>query len=179
MFAFLIVLLIVAILALIVKIAIIIQGDAEFDFQVDEKEKWQIEKVTVDTVTLSTCLPFVNRGKQDGTLSDVWPRHQLAEEQFDLIKVSSRLYLAAKPRGDDYWEALLVFRGQRGMIKLVVTLAAIQGDIAAVLPSMPDMPIDIIYQVTARSDWYIDKTRLLLTYHDISMAMTEFSGKVD
>jgi len=39
------------------------------------------------------------------------------------------------------------------------------------LAEMVDMPIDIVYQVVARSDWFITKARIIMTAEEIAEAI--------
>lgn len=166
---FLIVLVCVVVLA--VWGYIIKQGDAEFEFITAQRTPFKLEELTANAATFSCELPFVNKGSQDGTIMDAYTRHLLPYEQYDAAEVNSRLENLEAPRTDGYWEALIVFKGEGGAIRVTVELTAKQGDIKAALTEMVDMPIDIVYQVVARSDWYITKTRLVMTAQEIQQAL--------
>ncbi|MPM37302.1 hypothetical protein SDC9_83911 [bioreactor metagenome] len=53
---------------------------------------------------------------------------------------------------------------------VTITLAAKSGDIHEALSQMVDMPIDIVYQVVARGEWYITKNRLVMRSQEIVKA---------
>lgn len=61
-------------------------------------------------------------------------------------------------------------------IVVTVKLIARNGNIKQALEQMVDMPIDIVYQVVARSDWYITKTRLVMKAADIVRAAGKVTG---
>jgi len=147
------------------------QGDASFKFIVDQRTDFTLKALTKDTAVFSTTVPFVNNGTQDGTLMDVFPRHFLPCEQFDAVDTDTRLTLDSANRTDGYWEANIVPKGTGGSIILTVKFTAKSGDIIAALKNMVDMPIDIIYQVVARSPWYLAKTRLIMTADEIHKAL--------
>lgn len=147
------------------------QGDANFKFVVDQRTDFKLTDITQDTATFSSVVPFVNNGTQDGTLMDVFPRHYLPYEQFDAVDTDSRLTLDSVNRSDGYWEAYIVPINTGGSIILNVKFTAKSGDIKAALADMVDMPIDIVYQVVARSPWYIDKARLVMTADEIHKAL--------
>ncbi len=147
------------------------QGDAHFKFVVDQRTDFKLTGITQDSATFSTTVPFINNGTQDGTLMDVFPRHFLPYEQYDAVDTDARLTLDCANRSDGYWEAYIVPKNTGGSIILTVKFTAKSGDIKAALAEMVDMPIDIVYQVVARSPWYIDKDRLVMTADEIHKAL--------
>lgn len=167
-------LLLVIILAVVVVVWLYIarQGDASFDFVVDQRTDFKLTQLTSDKAVFSCVVPFVNRGTQDGTIMDCYTRHLLPQEQFDGVKVESWLALDSRLRDDGYFEALIVHKTTGGNIVMTVVLTARQGDIRAALSEMVDMPIDIVYQVVARSKWYITKQRMVMTADEIARALS-------
>ncbi|MDF2874076.1 MAG: hypothetical protein K0R22_759 [Sporomusa sp.] len=147
------------------------QGDAHFQFIVDQRTDFTLTEITQATATFSATVPFVNKGTQDGTLMDVFPRHFLPYEQFDAVDTRARLTLDSANRSDGYWEAYIVPFNTGGAIILTVEFTAKAGDIRDALKDMVDMPIDIVFQVVARSPWYIDKNRLIMTAGEIQKAL--------
>lgn len=163
------------ILMLVVVVAIWLffakQGDAHFLFIVAQRTDFTLKELTGNTATFICTIPFINNGTQDGTLMDVYPRHLLPCEQLDAVDVDSRLTLDSANRNDGYWEAYIVPKGTGGSIYLTVKFTAKSGDIMTALKDMVDMPIDIVFQVVARSPWYIDKNRLVMTAGEIDNAL--------
>ncbi len=147
------------------------QGDAHFQFIVDQRTDFTLTEITDTKATFKATVPFVNNGTQDGTLMDVFPRHFLPCEQFDAVDTDARLTLDSANRNDGYWEAYIVPFNTGGAIVLTVTFTAKTGDIREALKDMVDMPIDIVFQVVARSPWYIDKNRLVMTAGEIQKAL--------
>lgn len=164
----LIALVIVGVLA--VWLYIVRQGDAEFEFLVDQRTEFSLVNMTDDTATFSCKVPFVNKGTQDGTIMDAYTRHLLPYEQYDGVEVNSRLELETAPRTDGYFEALIVPKTTGQAIIVTVKLTAQNGNIHEALSQMVDMPIDIVYQVVARSEWYITKNRLVMKSQEIAKA---------
>jgi hypothetical protein len=101
---------------------------------------------------------------------DAYTRHLLPYEQYDGVKVCSRLELETNPRTDGYWEALIVPQGTGEGVIVTVELTATKGDIRQALANMVDMPIDLVYQVVARSDWFITKARIVMTAEEVAKA---------
>jgi len=147
------------------------QGDAEFEFQVNQRTLFEVSDVTENTATFKCKVPFVNKGPQDGTIMDCYTRHLLPYEQYDGVEVYSRLELESAPRTDGYFEAIIVPKKTGQTVIVTVALFAKDGDIKQALANMVDMPIDIVYQVVARSDWYITKNRMVMSADEIAQAM--------
>ncbi|MDR3588547.1 MAG: hypothetical protein P4N41_02690, partial [Negativicutes bacterium] len=120
-------LLLVVIVAVAVWLYIARQGDAEFEFLVDQRTDFKLDELTADTAVFSCNIPFVNKGTQDGTIMDCYPRHLLPQEQFDEVETSSRLELEGKPRKDGYFEALIVPKTTGSAVILTLTFKAKAG----------------------------------------------------
>ena len=172
-------LIVLVVLAVVVAVAIWLfiaqQGDAEFEFIVDQRTDFILEDVTEKTATFSCKVPFINKGSQDGTIMDAYPRHLLPYEQYDGVDVSSRMELTTAPRTDNYFEAVIIPRGTGGIVVITVTFTAKEGGIREALGKMHelnvDMAIDIVYQIVARTLWYIHKARMIMTCDEIMRAM--------
>ena len=172
-------LMIVIILALVVIIGVWLyiarQGDADFEFIVGQRTDFILEDLTDKTATFSCKVPFINKGSQGGTIMDAYPRHLLPHEQFDGVDVSSRMELSTAPRTDNYFESVIIPQGTGGTVIITVTFTAKAGGIREALGQMAeltvDMAIDIVYQIVARSLWYIHKARMVMTCDEIMRAM--------
>lgn len=106
---FLMVLLVAAAaVAALVWLYIARQGDAELEFLAEQRTDLKLEEVKADKAVFSCTIPFVNKGSQDGTIMDCYPRHLLPQEQYDGVEVCTRLALESAPRADGYFEALIV-----------------------------------------------------------------------
>ena len=160
-----------ALLALAVWLYIWRQGDAHFEFLVDRRTPLALQELSPQQATFACRVPFVNNGTQDGTLMDAFTRHQLPCEQYDGVEVASRLHLETAVRDDGYFESIIFFKGTGDAVIATVMFTAKNGDIQMALREMVDMPLDIMYQVVARSDWYIHKTRMVLSAAEIQQAL--------
>lgn len=167
---------IIAVLALSVWLFIIRQGDAEFYFIVDQRTEFTLTNKNQDSATFTCKVPFVNKGTQDGTIMDAYTRHLLPSEQYDAVDVYSRLTLESNQRTDGYWEAFIVPKTTGDAVIVTVKLTATDGNIDQALANMVDMPVEIVYQVVGRSDWYITKSRVVMTNEEIKRALTAFSA---
>ena len=169
----------IVLLAVIVSVAVWLfiakQGDAEFEFMVSQRTDFVLDESTEKTAAFSCEVPFINKGSQDGTIMDAYPRHLLPYEQFDGVEVSSRMELTTAPRTDNYFEAVIIPKGTGGVVRVTVQFTAKNGTIKEALDNLyeltVDMPIDIVYQIVARTPWYIHKARMIMTCDEIMAAM--------
>ena len=168
----------VALIAVAIWLYLLRQGDAEFIFLTDSRTEFQLQEISQDEAVFVSQIPFVNRGTQDGTLVDVFPRHLLPYEQYDAVITQSKITIASQPRPDEYWEAIILNEGKGDAVILTVTFTAKDGDIISSLNEMVDMPIDIVYQVVARCNSYLSKTRLVLQAEEVATALSAVKGSV-
>jgi hypothetical protein len=164
-------LLIVVLVVIGVWLFIARQGDAEFEFLVEQRTDAVLKELTADTATFSCTVPFVNKGTQDGTIMDCYPRHLLPQEQYDAVETKSWLALESSPRDDGYFEALIVPKTTGSAVVVTVKFTAKQGDIKQALADMVDLSVDIVFQVVARGTWYISKQRMIIRASELASAI--------
>lgn len=167
--AFLLIIAGVALLA--VWLYITRQGDAQFDFLMAQRTPVTLDSIDTKRAVFSCKIPFVNKGTQDGTIMDCYPRHLMPYEYFNDCQIATRLTLDSAPREDGYWEAVIIFKTKGDAVVLTMTFTTDEGDIREALAELPDLPVDIVFQVVARSDWYITKQRLLVPAAEIRTAV--------
>ncbi len=160
-----------AVAAIALWLFIVHQGDAEFEFLVNQRTDFKLEEMNGNRAVFSCVVPFVNKGTQDGTIMDCFPRHLLPQEQYDAVEVSSRLELETRRRNDGYFEALIVPKKDGNAVIVTVTFTAKQGGIDKALEGMVDMPVEIYSQIVARGKWYVTKQRIVMTADEIAAAV--------
>lgn len=166
----------VILIASLVWLYIVRQGDAEFEFLVDQRTDFRLEELTSSSAVFSSIIPFVNKGSQDGTIMDCYPRHLLPYEQYDGVTVFSRIELESKRRRDDYFEAVIIPKTTGSSIILTLKFTSNDGDIKAAMAHMVDMSVDIVFQVVARSQWYITKQRVNVAAGELNEALSGAVG---
>lgn len=154
------------------------QGDADFIFDVANRSKLTLVEESPEHVVLTFRLPFINRGSQQGTLVDVFARPWLPSEQFSAAELSTKVTIASNPRSDGYWEAALfpMDKIDRDIAIVSLEFSTPGGDIRQAMSQIPDLPLNIIYQIVARSDWYLAKTLLILPIEEFTAAMQQDRG---
>lgn len=160
-----------AMVAVAIWLYVIRQGDADIEFLVDQRTDFTLEGMTKNTAAFSCNVPFVNKGSQDGTIMDCYPRHLLPQEQYDGVEVISLLELETLPRKDGYFEAVIVPKTTGNAVIVTLQFTAKQGDIKQAIAEMVDMSVDIVYQVVGRGKWYITKQRMVVAADELVKAL--------
>lgn len=153
---------IIAVLYLLFRLFAWRQGDARFVIEARRRAPFALKKLTTDTAVFETEVPFYNGGRQLGTIMDFYPRTLLPREQYDKCIVHSQLANKDAERDDNYWESVIYNPGDHGKIRVTIALVSKNHSIREDLKTFPDMPIDLVYQVVSRSEWYIHKARITL-----------------
>lgn len=155
------------------------QGDADFIFDTDQRSPLVLEQETADQMVFTFSVPFRNRGSQQGTLMDVFVRPWMPKEQFSAAELTTKVTVASCPRSDGYWEATLFPNEKLENDVAVITLRfdAVDGDIRRAMAQIVDLPLNIIYQVVARAEWYLSKTMLELPMEEFHAAMQNGRGQ--
>ena len=148
---------IVAILYLLFRLFVLKQGNERV--------------MNMSSMTLFCDVPFVNKGRQLGTIMDLFPRPLLPEEHFDGVKVDAWAMDIDRPRHDGYFEAIIIKPRKGGTIRIYVTLTGRNGNIREDIKGFPYMDIDIYYQIVGRTDYHIDKQRIRLTAEEVQAAL--------
>jgi len=173
-----ILLVMVIVVVAVVWLYIVNNGNAEFDFLLDQRTDFKLEEMSSSRAVFSCSVPFVNKGKQDGIIMDCFPRHQLPQEQFDAVELASRIELESKRRLDGYFESVIIPTKTGSALIVTLIFTAKAGDIRQALAGMVDMSVDIIYQVYALSKWYMAKPRILVTANEIIQALSTGNAEV-
>lgn len=162
---------IIAVLYVLFRLFAWRQGDAKFIIEARRRKPFVLKALTSDTAVFETEVSFYNGGRQLGTIMDFYPRTLLPYEQYDKCVVHSQLANKEAERDDNYWESVIYYPGVHGKIRVTITLVSKNNSIRDDLKTFPDMPIDLVYQVVSRSDWYIHKARITLKAAEVQHEM--------
>jgi hypothetical protein len=161
----------IAVLYLLFRLFALKQGDEKVILLPKRATNFQVSDRNFESITLFCDVPFVNKGRQNGTIMDLFPRPLLPEEQFDSVKVDAWAMDINRPRHDGYFEAVIIKPRKGGTIRVYVTLTGKSGNIREDIKGFPYMNIDIYYQVVGREDYHIDKQRIRLTPEEVEAAL--------
>lgn len=158
-----IILAVVIVLAVLFYLAWRSIGDADIQFRLEKHTPFVLTEEDKNHVVFTTTFEVANEGKQCATIMDCFVRSQLPYEQFDKIEVKGKAQLDGVPRDDDYFEAVLIQKYEKLKIVVMIELTDRFGeDIRKTLQHTVDIPVDIIYQHTARHEAALSKKRLVL-----------------
>lgn len=156
----------------------VIKGDCVLKMEKSKKSPWEVTEMDMHHVRLTCTIPIRNVGKQLGTIMDAFVRVYLPFEQYDKAKVTAHLTDYDVPRPDDYWQAFIVDPNKSKKFLIHLDIDGKGDSILHDLEDFPEMAMDIIYQVVARSDYYYDKTRIILTQEELRNAVYEYTQEV-
>ena len=156
----------VAALYLLFRLFVLKQGNENIVLLAKRATNFQVSDRSFD-------IPFVNKGRQLGTIMDLFPRPLLPEEHFDAVKVNAWAMDINRPRQDGYFEAIIIKPRKGSTIRVYVTLTGKTGNIREDIKGFPYMDIDIYYQIVGRTDYHIDKQRIRLTAEEVQAAMVQ------
>lgn len=153
----------------------LIKGDCRFRMVKSRMTPFKVVAMDMNSVTLSYTIPIKNTGCQLGTIIDAFVRTYLPFEQYDNARVSAHLTDKDLPRDDDYWQAYIVEPGTTKTFLISLVITGKHGNILRDLDGFPDMPMDIMYQIVGRSDYYYAKTRIILTRDELQSAVYQYT----
>ena len=156
----------------------LLKGDCSLRMLKGKMTPLKVEDMDRESVVLSFTIPIVNTGRQIGTIMDAFVRTYLPFEQYDKASVTATLTAADTPRDDGYWQAFIMEIRKPKVFLIKLAIKGKSGNILRDLEDFPDMPMDIIYQVVARSDYYYAKTRVTLTSEDLRTALYQYTSGV-
>lgn len=149
------------------------QGNEHIVLLTKRRSPLQLEAKSFDKAVFTCDIPFVNKGKQNGTIMDLFPRPLLPEEQFDSVRLYAWTMDVKRPRHDGYFESYIVEPRKGGTIRLFLEMTATSGNVRKDLLNFPDMNVDIFYQVVGRSDYRISKTRIRISAKEIAQLLAQ------
>ncbi|MBB5336879.1 hypothetical protein [Pectinatus brassicae] len=147
-------------------------GDADIKFKIDKHTPFVLESSTDNKAVFTTEIEIANEGKQCATIMDCFVRSQLPYEQFDKVEVRAKAELLGSPREDDYFEAVLIQKFEKIKIMVKIELTARHNEMLnGIIPHIVDVPVDVVYQHTARHEASLSKHRLVLPAAKIAKLM--------
>jgi len=160
-----------AFLALLYRLFVLWQGNMEIQIKSASRSRLKAVRLCGKTAVLQAEMEMENTGKQIAIFLDCFTRHLLPYEQFDGVRVQSRLMRADAVREDDYFEAYLLKQRKKTKLLLELTLTARHEEtIQEALSQMVDLPVEIIYQAEARGGMRFGKERVVFGGAEIAAA---------
>lgn len=155
-----------------------IQGDCKFYINKNKMSPIKVESMSDNHALLTFTVPITNKGKQNGTIMDAFIRTYVPFEQYDEAFFSTLLTDKEMPRHDGYWQACIVSKGASKKLLCKIIIQGKSGNILRDLETIPDIPLEIIYQAVGRSDYYYEKEMINITSEEIRTAVYSYTSEV-
>ncbi|MBQ8682128.1 MAG: hypothetical protein IJ510_00150 [Selenomonadales bacterium] len=159
------------------KLYIMHLGKANPVLYADRRTEFKATEFKETSMTVACEMPYMNTGKLLCTIMDCYPRVLLPQEQFSGVKITGRVERADARRDDGYFEAVLVYPQTGGTLIVTLDLEVQNENVRETLLAMPDVNVDVVYQIVDRHSLYINKTRIVLTAREVKSAI-EAKGSV-
>lgn len=135
----------------------------------EEMTPFSVVERTPERLVIGATMPVKNEGVQCGVIMDAILRVQLPYEQYDGALVRGKVELAGAPREDDYFEAMVIQKGEQINLVLKLSIEGRKGNtLEEAIAHMPDFRMDFIYQETGRIPAHYSKLILKITGAEIA-----------
>lgn len=135
----------------------------------EEMTPFSVVERTPERLVIGATMPVKNEGTQCGVIMDAILRVQLPYEQYDGALVRGKVELAGAPREDDYFEAMVIQKGEQINLVLKLSIEGRKGNtFEEAIAHMPDFRMDFIYQETGRIPAHYSKQILKITGAEIA-----------
>ena len=108
-----------------VAVFIAMQPKHKFIFDVAKRTKAELAAKTEDKLCFNVDVPFSNEGGDEGLVLDAFMRIYLPQEQYDKALVRGKINLKDVPRDDDYFEAMVMPKGEHKTITRTYLIKAL------------------------------------------------------
>lgn len=107
-------------------------------FYVEKRTPVKLVAATPEQIKFEVDVPFTNVGREEGIIMDAYVRPYVCVEQYDGALLRGKVNLKAKPREDDYFEAMLVPPNMQDTLTLKFELTPLKAkDAQAAAAGMP------------------------------------------
>ena len=135
----------------------------------EEMTPFSVVERTPERLVIGATMPVKNEGSQCGVIMDAILRVQLPYEQYDGALVRGKVELEGAPREDDYFEAMVIQKGEQINLVLKLSIEGRKGNtLEEAIVHMPDFRMDFIYQETGRIPAHYSKLILKITGAEIA-----------
>lgn len=154
--------------ALAVAAFIMMQPKHKFVFNVAVRTKAQLLKKTEDKLCFSVDVPFTNEGGDEGLVLDAFIRAYLPQEQYDKALVRGKINLKDVPRGDDYFEAMVMPKGAAKTMCVKFELTPMHGaTLAQAVAGLPDFDVALFWECRGRENLYTIKKFITISAEEV------------
>lgn len=136
-------------MALLTTALVAWQGDC--DIRLTSPASWVTEEEAADRLRIRFTSEFVNQGRQNGMIVDVWVRPEHLGTVMNGLTISSRVAAVnGAVRSDGYWEALILAKGRRCPFQMDLIFWG-SPEVLAEVKLLPAIPLVFHYKTIGRS----------------------------
>lgn len=151
-----------------VAVFIMMQPKHKFVFDVAKRTKAELTVKTDDKLCFSVDVPFTNEGGDEGLVLDAFPRIYLPQEQYDKALVRGKINLKDVPRDDDYFEALVMPKGEHKTMTVKFELTPMHGaSLKEAVSGLPDFDVALFWECRGRENLYTVKKFITISADEV------------
>ena len=156
-----------------VAVFIAMQPKHKFVFDVANRTKAELAAKTDDKLCFNVDLPFTNEGGDEGLVLDAFIRPYLPQEQYDKALVCGKINLKDVPRDDDYFEAMVMPKGEHKTMTVKFELTPMHGaTLAEAVNGLPDFDVALFWECRGRENLYTVKKFITISADEVKALLT-------
>ena len=151
-----------------VAVFIAMQPKHKFVFDVANRTKAELAAQTDDKLCFNVDVPFTNEGGDEGLVLDAFIRPYLPQEQYDKALVRGKINLKDVPRDDDYFEAMVMPKGEHKTMTVKFELTPMHGaTLAEAVNGLPDFDVALFWECRGRENLYTVKKFITVSSEEV------------
>ena len=152
----------------VVAVFIMMQPKHRFVFDVKNRTKAELTDKTDNKLCFSVDVPFTNEGGDEGLVLDAFMRIYLPQEQYDKALVRGKINLKDVPRDDDYFEALVMPKGEHKTMTAKFEVTPMHGaTLKEAVEGLPDFDVALFWECRGRENLYTVKKFITISADEV------------
>lgn len=151
-----------------VAVFIMMQPKHRFVFDVKNRTKAELTDKTDNKLCFSVDVPFTNEGGDEGLVLDAFMRIYLPQEQYDKALIRGKINLKDVPRDDDYFEALVMPKGEHKTMTAKFEVTPMHGaSLKEAVNGLPDFDVALFWECRGRENLYTVKKFITISADEV------------
>ena len=151
-----------------VAVFIAMQPKHKFVFDVAKRTKAELAGKTDGKLCFNVDVPFTNEGGDEGLVLDAFMRIYLPQEQYDKALIRGKINLKDVPRDDDYFEALVMPKGEHKTMTAKFEVTPMHGaKLKEAVEGLPDFDVAMFWECRGRENLYTVKKFITISADEV------------
>ena len=151
-----------------VAVFIAMQPKHKFVFDVAKRTKAELAGKTDGKLCFNVDVPFTNEGGDEGLVLDAFMRIYLPQEQYGKALIRGKINLKDVPRDDDYFEALVMPKGEHKTMTAKFEVTPMHGaTLAEAVEGLPDFDVALFWECRGRENLYTVKKFITISADEV------------